>query len=106
MKYVILLLEIMMVFNKLFGPSIHLMILDMFLENPEEYMNVREIARQIEKNPGSVSRVLPRLVEEELLEQIQVGKGIFVYHLNTESKLVQTIIEFNKKLNKSNMLEA
>jgi len=89
-----------MVFNKLFGPSIHLMILDMFLENPEEYMNVREISRQIDKNPGSVSRILPRLTEKEYLDQIQVGKNMYAYHLNTGSEVVELLIEFREKLMK------
>ena len=52
-------------FNEVFGPSIYLLILDNFLDNPEEFVNLREIARSIDKNPGSVSRVIPRLVEEK-----------------------------------------
>ena len=87
-----------MVFNKLFGPSIHLMILDMFLENPEEYMNVREISRRIDKNPGSVSRILPRLTEEGFLDQIQVGKNMYAYHLNKDNIIVELLVEFREKL--------
>lgn len=84
--------------NKLFGPSIHLMILDMILDNPDEYMNVREIARRIEKNPGSVSRVIGRLVEEGYLEQIQVGMNMYAYHLDSDNELVSLLIDFKKKV--------
>jgi len=85
-------------FNKLFGPSIYLLVLDMFLDNPDEFMNLREVARLVDKNPGSISRIIPRLVEEGFLQQIQVGKTIYAYHLNTDNELVQLLIEFRKKL--------
>ncbi len=86
--------------NELFGPSIHLLILDLFLENPRELMNLREIARRIEKNPGSISRVMPRMIEHNLLKQIKVGQVSYIYQLNIESELVQLIIEFNNKVKK------
>ena len=85
-------------FNKLFGPSINLLILDMFLENPDKYMNVREIARMVSKNPGSISRTVPQLVEQGLLEQVRVGKNIYAYHLNTGSEIVGLLMEFYSRL--------
>lgn len=85
-------------FNSLFGPSLNLLILDMFMENPDAYMNIREIARMIYKNPGSVSRTIPQLVELGLIEQIRVGKNIFAYHLNTENQRVRLLMEFHGKL--------
>ena len=85
-------------FNELFGPSIRLLVLDLFLENPESLMNLREIARRVNKNPGSVSRVMPRLVKEGFLKQHKVGKVIYAYSLNTENELVKLLIDFHKKL--------
>ena len=85
-------------FNKLFGPSIRLLVLDLFLENPESLMNLREIARRVNKNPGSVSRVMPRLIKEGFLEQHKVGKVIYAYRLNTENELVKLLIDFREKL--------
>lgn len=85
-------------FNKLFGPSINLLILDMFMQNPDKYMNVREIARMVDKNPGSISRTVPQLVELGLLEQIRVGKNISAFHLNTGSETVRTLMEFHERL--------
>ena len=85
----------------------HLLILDLFLDNPEKYMNLREIARRVEKNPGSISRVIPRLLEEGFLMRVEVGKVMYAYHLNREDDLVQLLIDFRKQLenlnkNKSN----
>ena len=85
-------------FNDLFGPSINLLILDMFMENPDKYMNIREIARMVDKNPGSISRAVPQLVEQDLLEQVRVGKNIYAYHLNTDSELVELLKNFHLKL--------
>ena len=60
--------------NRLLGPSIFLLILDMMVDDPCQLMNLREIARRIDKNPGSVSPVTPLLVERGLVEDCKVGK--------------------------------
>jgi predicted transcriptional regulator len=86
--------------NKIFGPSIYLLILDMFLENPEKIMNLREISRMINKNPGSVSRVISKLVKNGFLKQTKIGKVTYVYSLNIENEKVKLIIEFYNKLKK------
>ena len=85
-------------FNALLGPSLSLLILDMFMENADAYMNIREIARMVNKNPGSVSRTVPQLVELGLLEQIRVGKNIFAYHLNLGNEKVKVLVEFHERL--------
>lgn len=84
--------------NELFGPSIRLLVLDLFLEKPDTLMNLREIARMVNKNPGSISRVMPRLLEEGFLEQHKVGKVTYAYRLNTENEVVKLLIDFGKKL--------
>lgn len=89
--------------NELFGPSIHLLVLDLFLRNPEKLMNLREIARMVEKNPGSISRVVPRLVENGFLQQVKVGKVMYAYHLNTQNEIVKLLMDFCMKLQKINV---
>jgi len=84
--------------NKLFGPSIRLLVLELFIENPDRLMNLREVARLLEKNPGSVARALPRLVEDGLVEQIRVGKNIYAYRLNQENEVVKLLLEFHSRL--------
>ena len=80
--------------NEIFGPSIHLLVLDLFLENSLVQMNLREIARRVDKNPGSIHRILPRLVEQGLISQEKVGKVTSVYRLNSRSNLVELIEKF------------
>jgi DNA-binding transcriptional regulator YhcF (GntR family) len=84
--------------NELFGPSIHLLILDMFLENPKALLNLRSIAKKVNKNPGSISRVLPILVDNEFLEQTKIGKTTYVYCLKEQSEKVKLTLEFYEKL--------
>ncbi len=73
----------------------------MFMEHPDAYMNVREIARIVDKNPGSISRTVPQLVEQGLLAQVKVGKNIYAYHLNTGTETVGILMEFHAKLRKA-----
>lgn len=87
--------------NELFGPSIFLLILDMLLKYPHQWMNLREIARRIDKNPGSVSPVMPNLVERGLVLDCKVGKVSVVYRLNTDDKRVMAIMRFKESLKKT-----
>ncbi|MEM2929218.1 MAG: helix-turn-helix domain-containing protein [Nitrososphaerota archaeon] len=86
------------VLNKLFGPSIYLLVLDMFIENPDKMINLREISRLVNKNPGSVTRVMAKLVKNGFLKQTKIGKVSYVYNLNIENEKVKLLIDFYKKL--------
>jgi DNA-binding IclR family transcriptional regulator len=87
--------------NELLGPSIFLLILDMMLGDPCQWMNLREIARRIDKNPGSVSPVMPGLVERGLVEDCKVGKVSVVYRLRTEDSRVQALMRLKESLKAS-----
>ena len=87
--------------NELLGPSIFLLVLDMFLEYPNQWMNLREIARRVDKNPGSISPVVPTLVEKGLIQDCKVGKVSVVYRLDNTSKNVQALMTLRKTLKKT-----
>ncbi len=87
--------------NDLLGPSILLLVLDMFLENPNGLMNLREIARRVNKNPGSISPVMPNLIERKLLTGCKVGKVTIVYSLNTSNPSVKALLELKNRLRES-----
>jgi len=93
------------VFNDLFGPSIFLMVLDLFLENPRDLMNVREVARRLGKNPGSISRHLPLLVDKNYITRTRVGEKIIAYQLDQNNKIVQLFLEFYEKFEEINSEE-
>ncbi len=84
--------------NELFGPSKYLIVLDLFLQNPEEFMNLREIARRIEKNPASIMKVLPSLVNRDYISRTKIGAKVVAYKLNKNNKKVKLLLEFLQKL--------
>jgi len=87
--------------NELLGPSIFLLVLDMFIEYPHQWMNLREIARRVDKNPGSISPVIPTLLERGFVTDCKVGKVSVVYQLNYANKKVQALMTFRKTLKKT-----
>ncbi len=87
--------------HKYLGPSIYLLILDLFLENPGEFYTLTEVSRRIGKKPGSVSPILPYLVEKELLNKKKVGKVSFVYYLNLDNQVVSI---FRDTINRIEMI--
>jgi len=87
--------------NDLLGPSIMLLVLDMLIDNPNQWMNLREIARRIDKNPGSVSPVMPGLLERGLVTGCKVGKVSVVYQLKRSNPQVKALIDFKKSLDES-----
>jgi DNA-binding IscR family transcriptional regulator len=84
--------------NELFGPSKYLIILDLFLQNSEEFMNLREIARRIDKNPASVMKVLPNLVNKKYISRTRIGAKVVAYRLNKDNQKVKLLLEFLQKL--------
>lgn len=83
--------------NDLLGPSKYLIVLDLFLQNPEEFMNLREIARRIGKNPASVMKVLPSLVNRNYITRTRIGAKVVAYKLNKDNRIVKLLLEFLEK---------
>jgi Fe2+ or Zn2+ uptake regulation protein len=77
--------------DELLGPSKKLLVLDLFLQNPEEFMNMREIARRLDKNPGSITTVLPLLVDRNYITHTQIGTKVIAYKLNSDNKTIQLL---------------
>lgn len=86
------------VLNELLGPSIFLLVLDMFLEYPRQWMNLREIARRVDKNPGSISPVMPTILERGLVTGCKVGKVSVVYQLNQANDEVKALMKLRNAL--------
>lgn len=97
-KHLLLCMEDLL--NELLGPSIFLLVLDMFLEYPHQWMNLREIARRVNKNPGSISPVIPTLLERSLITDCKVGKVSVVYQLNMTNEKVQVLKTLRSTLKK------
>ena len=77
--------------DELLGPSKKLQVLDLFIQNPEDLMNLREIARRLDKNPGSITPVLPILVDRNYITHTKIGTKIVAYKLNNQNKTIQLL---------------
>ena len=86
------------ILNELLGPSIFLLALDMFLEYPNQWMNLREIAPRVDKNPGSISPVMPTLLKRGLVTGCKVGKVSVVYQLNHANVEVKALMSLRNAL--------
>jgi len=91
------------VLNELLGPCIFLLVLDLFLEYPSQWMNLREIARRVNKNPGSISPVITKLLEKGLITDCKVGKVSVVYQLNSTNEKVQALMTLRETLKKASL---
>jgi len=86
--------------NETLGPSIFLLLLDLFLDNPDQWMNLREIARRVNKNPGSISPAIRTLLERDFITDCKVGKVSVVYELNSQNEKVQALLKLRNELKK------
>lgn len=86
------------VINELLGPSILMLVVDMFLEYPRQWMNLREVARRVSKNPGSISPVMPTLLKRGIVTGCKVGKVSVVYQLNYDNEKVKVLMAMSKRL--------
>ena len=84
--------------DELLGPSKYLETIDLFLQNPEEMMNLREIARRLNKNPGSLTTVLPVLVNRDYLTHTKIGTKIVAYKLNNDNKIIKQLQKLIRNL--------
>jgi len=89
------------IISNLLGPSNFLLVLDLFLECPCQWMNLREIARRVGKNPGSISPVMSKLVERGLILDCKVGIASTVYQLNFKDKNIQALLTLRETLKKT-----
>ncbi len=84
--------------DELLGTSKYLKVLDLFLQNPEEFMNLREIARRLDKNPGSVTQILPVLVNKNYISHTRIGTKVVAYKLNSDNKIVKLLQQLLQKI--------
>ncbi|MBD3205735.1 hypothetical protein GF319_05235 [Candidatus Bathyarchaeota archaeon] len=78
----------------IFGPSARIDVICCFLENPDQHMNLADLAKRIQKTPGGIYHVLPNLVENELIKEVPVSKHRKVYKLNKENQVIVKLLKF------------
>lgn len=78
-------------------------LVDAFLkeENRGRWMTLREVSRNSQINPGTVSRSIHILVENGILLEEKPSKRIRIFKLNTKNKYVPILVECYEKLLKT-----
>ncbi|KXB02046.1 hypothetical protein AKJ44_01520 [candidate division MSBL1 archaeon SCGC-AAA261F17] len=86
--------------ENIFGRTTTVKIVEAFLkkENRSRWMNLREVSRHSQTNPGTVSRNIHVLVENEILVEERPSEWSRIFKLNTDNKYVLLMIEFYEKL--------
>ncbi|MCD6369852.1 MAG: helix-turn-helix domain-containing protein [Thermoproteales archaeon] len=86
--------------ERIFGKSLRILVIELFLCNPDSLFNLSEIARRLGKNPGSIYRILPYLVEYGIIEEVNVSHSRKAYRLKKDSPIVAELSNFYKKISK------
>jgi len=86
------------ILSRIFGKSLRISILELFLNNEGEILNMNEISRRLSKNPGSIYRALPELVKEGFLEEVKISESRSAYRLNLGNPVVRELLDFYRKV--------
>jgi len=62
---------------------------------------LREIARRVDKNPGSISPVIAKLLERGIITYCKVGKVSVVYQLNNDNEKAKALMTLRETLKKT-----
>lgn len=78
----------------IFGPSAKIDVLHCFLENPDQHMNLADLAKRVDKTPGGIYHVMPKLVDNHLIKEVPISRHRKVYKLNTENQITVNLLDF------------
>ncbi len=79
---------------EIFETPLQVKILEVLLENPNEYFTVSKMARMVRASPAAVARRIRKLVKLNIVKLIEgVGKTK-IFKLNDEENVVIALIDF------------
>jgi len=79
---------------KIFETPLQVKIIEILLENPNEYFTVSKMARVVKASPAAVARRIEKLVKLKLVKLLEgVGKTK-IFKLNEEESIVIALMEF------------
>ncbi|RLE66056.1 MAG: hypothetical protein DRJ38_02585 [Thermoprotei archaeon] len=90
-----------MILDRVFVKTLYMEVLETFLENPSTVMSISEISRKLNKNVGSIFRIIPELKKRNIVEELQVSPKRYAYRLNLDDPMVVRLYEFYISLRKT-----
>jgi len=87
-------------FERIFGGRAQTKILEFLLENRNTLFNLSEIAEKVGVSPSTVSRVIEKLVEEEIVVEVGKWRQMKVVKLNEENQKARLLLKFLEEIKK------
>ncbi len=78
----------------IFASKAHVRVIEFFLLNSGEIINLSSIARLTKLSTSTVHRVVSKLVDLGILKEIRIGTQVRAFYLNSGSKIVKALKEF------------
>jgi len=88
------------VFEKIFGDSAQVKLVNFILSKPDKPFNLSELARETGLSHSSVSRVILPLIKLKIVSELKIGSRMRIFYLNTKSELTKTLKKFMEELSK------
>lgn len=85
-------------FEKIFGNTAQLVVLEYLLDNKDNDTYLSGIAADTGLSHSTVSRVIEPLLDLKIIKETPLGKQIRVFRLNQESELTKYLLKINKDL--------
>ncbi len=85
-------------FEKLFGKTAQLTVLEYLLNNEDNDTYLSGIAVDTGLSHSTVSRVIEPLLDIEIIKETPLGKQIRIFRLNKESELTKYLLKFKDDL--------
>lgn len=85
-------------FEKIFGNTAQLIVLEYLLNNKDTDTYLSGIAEDTGLSHSTVSRVIEPLLDLKIIQETPLGKQIRVFRLNRESELTKYLLKINMDL--------
>lgn len=87
-------------FKDIFGDNPHTKVLDFLADHVRYDYNISDIARFSEVSRPTVYRIIEYLLKNKLVIKTRDMRNSSMYKLNTDSKIVQKILQFDLEVGK------
>jgi len=87
-------------FKDIIGDNPHTKVLDFLADHPRYDYNISDIARYSKVSRPTVYRVIEYLLKKKLVVKTRDMRNSSMYKLNTDSKIVQKILQFDLEIGK------
>ncbi len=82
----------------IFASKAHARVIEFFLINSGEIINLSSIARLTGMSGSTIHRVVAKLVDLGILKEIRIGSQVRAFYLNSGNKLTKALKDFYEQI--------